>query len=76
MRYIQKILPACMDYRFIGIFGSIEGQIFNCLSLLADYDAENWNLGLKLSYKEILYGKLFITEMKYPGVVLCIKFNL
>jgi hypothetical protein len=64
------------DYRFIGIFGSLEGQLFSFVSLLADYDAEDWNLGLKLNYKEIVCGKFFVTEFKYPGVMLSVKFNL
>jgi hypothetical protein len=64
------------DYRFIGVFGNLELQIYKYSSLLADYDAEDWNFGIKLNYKDIVYGKIFLTEFKYLGGVLGVKFNL
>ena len=64
------------DYRFLGIFGNLEIQPFRYLSLLADYDAEDWNMGLRLNYKNIVYGKCFISEFKYLGGLIGVKFNL
>jgi hypothetical protein len=71
---IRGISPR--DYRFIGVFGSLDLQIIKYASLLADYDAEGWNLGIKFNYKDIVYGKFFISEFKYPGGLLGVKFNL
>jgi hypothetical protein len=64
------------DYRFIGFFGSFDGQITNFLSVMGEYDAKDWNFGLKLSYKDILYGKFFLTEYIYLGGQICVKFKL
>jgi hypothetical protein len=64
------------DYRFIGFFGSFDGQITSFLSVMGEYDAKDWNFGLKLSYKDILSGKFFVNDYIYLGGQVSVKFSL
>jgi hypothetical protein len=43
---------------------------------MAEYDAKEWNLGLQLDYKNILFTRVFINDFQHVGVQLFVKFEL
>jgi hypothetical protein len=63
-------------HRFIGLFGGVEVKAAPFLSLLAEYDADNVNLGARFSYKQILTVTFNLVAMKRPGCVASLSFSL
>jgi hypothetical protein len=56
-------------HRFVDVFGGIEAEVFPFLALLAEYDAENVNLGVRFSVKGILNVTFNLAAMKELGCV-------
>lgn len=63
-------------HRFIGLFGGVEIRAAPFLSLLAEYDADDVNLGARFSYKQILTVTFNLVAMKHPGCVASLSFSL
>ncbi len=63
-------------HRFIGFFGGVEVKAAPFLSLLAEYDADDVNLGARFSYKQILTVTFNLVAMKHPGCVASLAFSL
>jgi hypothetical protein len=63
-------------HRFIGPFGGVEVKAAPFLSLLAEYDADDVNLGARFSLKQILTVTFNLVAMKHPGCVASLSFSL
>jgi len=63
-------------HRFIGLFGGIEVRAAPFLSLLAEYDADDVNLGARFSLKRILTVTFNLVALKQPGCVGSLSFSL
>ncbi len=63
-------------HRFVGLFGGVEIRAAPFLSLLAEYDADDVNLGARFSFKQILTVTFNLVAMKRPGCVAGLSFSL
>jgi hypothetical protein len=63
-------------HRFIGLFGGVEVKAAPFLSLLAEYDADDVNLGARFSLKQTLTVTFNLVAMKHPGCVASLSFSL
>ena len=63
-------------HRFVGLFGGVEIRAAPFLSLLAEYDADEVNLGARFSFKQILTVTFNLVAMKRPGCVAGLSFSL
>ncbi|MCD4665169.1 MAG: YjbH domain-containing protein [Bacteroidales bacterium] len=64
------------DYRFIGFFGGMEGQFNKYFSLMGEYDAQDWNFGIMLKYKDFFRTKVFINDFNNLGGQISLRFNI
>jgi hypothetical protein len=63
-------------HRFIGLFGGVEVKAAPFLGLLAEYDADDVNLGVRFSFKQLLTVTFNLVAMKRPGCVASLSFSL
>jgi len=70
------ILGKASGHRFIGPFGGIEARVVPFLGLLAEYDADDINLGARLSVKRILNVTVNLVAMKKLGCVASLVFSI
>ena len=63
-------------HRFVGLFGGVEVKAASFLSLLAEYDADDVNLGARFSLKRILTVTFNLVALKQPGCVGSLSFSL
>ncbi len=64
------------DHNFIGFFGSSEIAYKNRLVLMGEYDARNFNTGLKLALADWLNFNLTLLKLQYPSAGLSFKITL
>lgn len=64
------------DHRFIGVFGSIESELFPFVSLINEYDSEHYNLGIKFSYKTYARIKFSFNELKHFSGLVSVSYGL
>ncbi|MCX6841240.1 MAG: YjbH domain-containing protein [candidate division WOR-3 bacterium] len=74
--WLDFITGKAKAYRFIGAFGGIDVKVFPFLALLAEYDAEDINLGVRFSVKRILNVTFNLTAMKELGCVASLTFTI
>lgn len=72
----NNIADKSRDHRFIGVFGSLENEIFPFMSLLNEYDSEHFNTGLKFSYKNYARIKLTLNELKHFSGMVSVSYGL
>jgi len=58
-----------------GIFGGLQAS-WKSLKVLAEYDADQWNIGIGYTYKRLFFVKSALINMRYPSVNLGLQFNI
>lgn len=64
------------QHRFVGIFGGGELYLTQYLALVAEYDAEEINLGARVSIKDIVHVMAGFTDVEHFGCLVNVKLKL
>ncbi|MCH8032739.1 MAG: YjbH domain-containing protein [Bacteroidetes bacterium] len=64
------------NYRFQGVFGGIELIANEFINLMIEYDADFFNYGLEIHYKNIFFLKAFLINGSHLGSTLNFSFYL
>lgn len=64
------------NHHFIGFFTGTSINFMNIIELLAEYDAKDFNYGVKITYKGCLNAYFSMLQLKIPAGGLSVKFKL
>ncbi len=72
--YGFKFNDARRDY-LQGVFGGAQ-MSYKTINLMAEYDAERWNIGLGYQYKQFLFLKTALIDLQYVSFNIGLQFQL
>ena len=76
VRWLEQISAEVSGHRFDGFFTGVQATFWNTLSFTAEYDSQDFNLGLRASYRKHVAAQLYLLNLRWPAAGIAFQINI